>query len=113
MLAQLLAISCASSNTSSAMPTIETPIDPRQPSRFEKKRNTRSGLHREGGAQSGVAGWSIRKEQADLFAREGTHLQRYASRFDAVEINSSFYRSHKRETYERWAAACRRGSVSP
>jgi uncharacterized protein YecE (DUF72 family) len=51
----------------------------------------------------GVAGWSIRKEHTQLFAAEGTHLQRYASRFSAVEINSSFYQSHKRETYERWA----------
>lgn len=51
----------------------------------------------------GIAGWSIRKEQSQLFASEGTHLQRYASRFDAVEINSSFYQSHKRDTYERWA----------
>ena len=51
----------------------------------------------------GIAGWSIRKEHVGLFAMEGTHLQRYASRFDAVEINSSFYQSHKRETYERWA----------
>jgi uncharacterized protein YecE (DUF72 family) len=51
----------------------------------------------------GVAGWSIRKEHAHLFAPEGTHLQRYASRFAAVEINSSFYQSHKRDTYERWA----------
>ena len=51
-----------------------------------------------------IAGWSIRKEHTELFAREGSHLQRYASRFAAVEINSSFYRSHKRETYERWAA---------
>ena len=51
----------------------------------------------------GIAGWSIRKEHISLFAAEGTHLQRYASRFDAVEINSSFYQSHKRETYERWA----------
>ena len=38
-----------------------------------------------------------------MFAKEGTHLQRYASRFAAVEINSSFYQSHKRDTYERWA----------
>lgn len=53
----------------------------------------------------GIAGWSIRKEQARLFAAEGTHLQRYASRFAAVEINSSFYQSHRRETYERWAAS--------
>jgi uncharacterized protein YecE (DUF72 family) len=51
----------------------------------------------------GAAGWSIRKEHTQLFAAEGTHLQRYASRFAAVEINSSFYQSHKRETYERWA----------
>lgn len=52
-----------------------------------------------------VAGWSIRKEHAHLFAAEGSHLQRYASRFAAVEINSSFYGTHKQETYERWAAA--------
>ena len=51
----------------------------------------------------GVAGWSIRKEHAQLFGGEGTHLQRYASRFAAVEINSSFYQSHQRNTYERWA----------
>ncbi len=52
-----------------------------------------------------IAGWSIRKEQAELFAADGSHLQRYASRFTAVEINSSFYGSHKQETYERWAAS--------
>lgn len=53
----------------------------------------------------GIAGWSLRKEHHELFTGEGTHLQRYASRFDAVEINSSFYKSHKRETYEKWAAS--------
>ena len=50
-----------------------------------------------------IAGWSIRSEQAGLFEGDGSHLQRYAARFSAVEINSSFYRSHKRETYQRWA----------
>ena len=50
----------------------------------------------------GIAGWSIRKEHQDLFDSDGTHLQRYASRFSAVEINSSFYKPHKRETYEKW-----------
>ena len=55
----------------------------------------------------GIAGWSIRKEHTDLFAKDGTHLQRYASRFNAVEINSSFYKSHKRETYEKWAKSVR------
>ena len=29
-------------------------------------------------------------------------LTRYASRFDAVEINSTFYRSHRASTYARW-----------
>jgi uncharacterized protein YecE (DUF72 family) len=52
-----------------------------------------------------VAGWSIRKEHGHLFDAEGSHLQRYASRFAAVEINSSFYGAHKQETYEKWAAA--------
>ena len=55
------------------------------------------------GCRIGVAGWAIRKEHADLFAAEGTHLQRYASRFRAVEINSSFYNAHRFETYQRWA----------
>lgn len=32
-------------------------------------------------------------------------LARYATRFDVVEINSSFYRPHQRKTYERWAAS--------
>jgi uncharacterized protein YecE (DUF72 family) len=52
-----------------------------------------------------IAGWSIRREHVPLFAAEGSHLQRYASRFDAVEINSSFYGSHQQKTYERWAAS--------
>jgi len=30
-------------------------------------------------------------------------LERYATRFDATEINSSFYRPHQRKTYVRWA----------
>ncbi len=33
----------------------------------------------------------------------GSHLERYAQRLNAVEINSSFYRPHQRKTYERWA----------
>ena len=53
----------------------------------------------------GIAGWSIRREQADLFKPGPSHLARYATRFNAVEINSSFYRPHRRSTYERWAAS--------
>jgi uncharacterized protein YecE (DUF72 family) len=53
----------------------------------------------------GVAGWAIRQDQAPLFPDRGTHLQRYASVFDAVEINSSFYKPHRRATYEKWSAS--------
>jgi uncharacterized protein YecE (DUF72 family) len=56
-----------------------------------------------------TAGWSLRKEHAPLFAAEGSHLQRYASRFSAVEINSSFYRPHQPATYERWAQSVPEG----
>ena len=38
------------------------------------------------------------------FAAEGSHLQRYAARLPAVEINSSFHRPHTTATYARWAA---------
>lgn len=51
----------------------------------------------------GIAGWSIRREHSGCFQPTGTHLQRYASTFNSVEINSCFYRSHRIATYERWA----------
>jgi uncharacterized protein YecE (DUF72 family) len=50
----------------------------------------------------GTAGWTIPRADADLFPREGSSLERYASRFSAVEINSSFHRSHRASTWERW-----------
>lgn len=53
----------------------------------------------------GTASWSISKPHAADFAGEGSVLQRYARRFSAVEINSSFYRPHKPATYARWAAS--------
>lgn len=53
----------------------------------------------------GCAGWAIRREFRDLFSDEGTHLQRYSTLFNCVEINSCFYKSHKRSTYEKWAAS--------
>lgn len=52
----------------------------------------------------GTAGWSIPKQHAGTFDGEGSHLERYARRLPAVEINSSFYRPHRPATYERWAA---------
>jgi uncharacterized protein YecE (DUF72 family) len=50
----------------------------------------------------GTAGWSIASRHAELFPREGSGLERYAARFSCVEINSSFYRSHRPETWSRW-----------
>jgi uncharacterized protein YecE (DUF72 family) len=54
---------------------------------------------------TGCAGWAIPGRVADRFPGEGSHLQRYASRLPAVEINSSFYRAHRPSTYARWAAS--------
>ena len=51
----------------------------------------------------GCAGWSLGREYWPAFAADGTHLQRYASRLNGVEINSSFYRPHRQATYTRWA----------
>lgn len=53
----------------------------------------------------GCAGWSIPREHAHAFPTEGTHLERYAQVFPAVEVNSSFYRHHLPKTYARWAAS--------
>lgn len=53
----------------------------------------------------GCAGWSLPRAQWPAFAETGTHLERYASRFNAVEINSSFYRPHQPKTYARWASS--------
>lgn len=55
--------------------------------------------------QIGCAGWALPKEAQDAFTSEGSHLQRYASRLTAVEINSSFYKPHKPATYARWAVS--------
>ncbi|MCC2974575.1 DUF72 domain-containing protein [Massilia sp. IC2-476] len=52
----------------------------------------------------GCAGWSLPKAEAAAFPEEGSHLERYAAVFPAVEINSSFYRPHRPATYAKWAA---------
>jgi uncharacterized protein YecE (DUF72 family) len=57
------------------------------------------------GVSIGYAGWSIPRQYAEHFPDQGTHLERYAQRLPAVEINSSFYRPHRPETYARWAAS--------
>jgi uncharacterized protein YecE (DUF72 family) len=51
----------------------------------------------------GTAGWSIPRPVSARFPADQSLLHRYATRFSAVEINSSFYRPHRRSTYSRWA----------
>ncbi len=57
-----------------------------------------------GKVRVGTAGWSIPRATAESFPGDGSHLSRYASVMSGVEINTSFYRSHRPEVYERWAA---------
>lgn len=51
----------------------------------------------------GTAGWGISSRLAGAFPASGTHLERYSRRLACVEINSSFYRPHRPQTYARWA----------
>src|SRR5580704_17658282 len=53
----------------------------------------------------GTAGRGIGRELWDLFGPGPNHLARYAGRFNAVEINSSFYKPHREATYARWASS--------
>lgn len=53
----------------------------------------------------GTAGWALPKRHRHLFPVDGSNLVRYAGRFPAVEVNSSFYRPHRRATWERWGAS--------
>ncbi len=53
----------------------------------------------------GTAGWNVPGIYARHFDSEGTHLFRYGQKFNCAEINSSFYREHKPETYRKWAAS--------
>lgn len=45
----------------------------------------------------------VPKQYAAAVAAEGSHLERYASALNCVEINSTFYRPHQAKTFERWA----------
>ena len=53
----------------------------------------------------GTAGWSIAGRYRDSLPASGSQLDRYSQRLNATEINSSFNRSHRRQTYERWAGS--------
>jgi len=54
---------------------------------------------------TGSAGWGIPRAHRKRFPVHGSQLERYASKLNAVEINSSFYRAHAGATYEKWGAA--------
>ena len=53
----------------------------------------------------GTAGWGLSREGQERFGPGGSVLERYATRLSAAEINSSFYRPHRRSTYRKWAAS--------
>jgi uncharacterized protein YecE (DUF72 family) len=53
----------------------------------------------------GAAGWSLPRTISGAFPTVGTHLERYAAILPAVEINSTFHRTHRRQVFERWAAS--------
>lgn len=52
-----------------------------------------------------TAGWTIPRAVAAEFPADGFGLERYAARLSAVEVNSTFYRSHRASTYARWVEA--------
>ncbi|HZX70575.1 MAG TPA: DUF72 domain-containing protein [Rhodanobacter sp.] len=52
----------------------------------------------------GCAGWSIPAAMTQRFPDGDSRLERYAQRFNGVEVNSSFYRPHLPATWRRWAA---------
>lgn len=51
----------------------------------------------------GTADWALGAQGAAAFEADCFDLQRFAGLMDCVEINSSFYRSHRAGVYERWA----------
>jgi uncharacterized protein YecE (DUF72 family) len=71
----------------------------------------------EGQVYIGVAGWSLPSPSYEpkpgfapklplaRFGEGGSHLERYARAYSAVEINSTFYRMHEPHTFARWAQA--------
>lgn len=75
------------------------------PTRKSPRAKSRSKVPAQRATYVGVAGWSIPSRYQDDVPGEGSHLERYARRLNAVEINSSFHRPHRVTTYARWAAS--------
>ena len=53
----------------------------------------------------GTAGWSLGKQVREHFLAGSSQLERYATRLNCCEINSTFYRLHRPKTYARWLEA--------
>lgn len=53
----------------------------------------------------GTAAWALPRDVRDRFPEGPSNLARYAGLLNAAEINTSFYRPHRRSTYARWADA--------
>jgi uncharacterized protein YecE (DUF72 family) len=52
----------------------------------------------------GCAGWAVPPNVAREFPAAGSHLERFSQVLSACEINTSFYRQHREQTWARWAA---------
>lgn len=61
-------------------------------------------MARQGSVRIGTAGWQVPSAHRAQVGSEGSVLARYAARFGCVEVNTSFYRSHRAETWAGWAA---------
>jgi uncharacterized protein YecE (DUF72 family) len=72
------------------------------PDRRTRKPQAGNGARR-GRLFLGTAGWNVPSSCRAQIGGEGSHLERYGQALDAVEIDTSFYRPHRRQTYERWA----------
>lgn len=51
----------------------------------------------------GTAAWTIPAPSRSSFPEEESQLTRYSQVFNAVEINSTFYKFHQQKTFERWS----------
>lgn len=54
-------------------------------------------------AYIGTVGWSLPRREQPRFPAGASHLARYAAVLSAVEVDSTFHRSHRASTYARWA----------
>jgi len=53
----------------------------------------------------GCAGWAVPPNVVQQFPATGSHLERFSQVLSACEINSSFHRHHREQSWARWAAS--------